>query len=370
MPYQEHESLLNDSLTNFKYGFFTNEKGSSAGGFIVDGQPTRNVNIFAPQNDSSSAGYDSAENVSSNIEACLKEFGGMIKKNDRCFLMTSNYGGMTKHKDDSEFAKLLITVINNDNIQQVYDSALQQSASILNGNLYQALRQNNVAVIKGDAVVLTNISREDIGDVYVGGFSADAHPVMLFDDQAKVCGYMAASHHVLSLSGLPNVIETMVANGADKKRIKVIIGPGLGAHSYEMGQTVTVGTKDGGKAIDISEYLQLSQFPLAECRQQILIQVSEGKFLLNAPELLTMQGESSGLNRSNILDMQIDTMGYELYKNIEGQWQRITESPEECCFLFNSARRIKPDAWLSSEPGKYNGVARTASIIMLNKLQP
>ena len=136
MPYQEHELLSNDSLTNFKYGFFTNEKGSSAGGFIVEGQPTRNVNIFAPNNNPSSSGYDSPENVASNIEECLKEFCGFISQNDRCFLMTSNYGGMTKHKDDPEFSKLLITVINNDNIQQIYDSALQQSEGILNTWLY------------------------------------------------------------------------------------------------------------------------------------------------------------------------------------------------------------------------------------------
>lgn len=368
MPYQQHSFLTNDQLDNFVYGFFTNEKGSSAGGYLVDGKPTRNVNLFAPDRPINSSGFDTSENISSNIQACLKELGGVLQSQDRGFLITANYAGMTKKKNDPDFGKLLVTVINNSNLEQIYNSGVESSKIFLNSELHQKLTENKIAIIKSDAIVLTNITREDIGNVYVGGFTADAHPVMLIDDEARICGYISASHHVLSSSGLQTVIRTMVENGADTDRISVLVGPGLGPKSYEMGQTIRLGSGDSTEVVNIHEYFHL----LNDDSQQVLTRVSEEKYLLNAPLLLLQQAQSMGIKKDNFLDMELNSMGYDLYEltsvdsSLGTSYHKISQEPEpanSCCFLFNSARRFKPNAD-DPNPGKYNDVARTACLLM------
>jgi|GEM_PF-1456231 len=361
MPYQTHESLRNEELINFNYGFFTNEKGSSAGGFIVDGLPTRNVNIYAPKNKPGD-GYDGAENVSSNIVACIKELDvDSNSEKSLYFFMTANYAGMTYSNTSPEYGKLLIKVINNDNVSRFHEESFKSSEALIDGELHKRLSENNIVIVKSDAIVLTKISREDINNVYIGGFSADAHPIILLDDKTVVCAYIAASHHVLSCQGLQEVVKVMVDNGAKLDNIQVIIGPGLGKQSYE--------TPPRLNDISVYEYLGLNSALSGEILVSVKNEKGEEKFLLNTALLLRKQAVAAGLPNvdNSIHDMELDTMGYDLYQpngsGSDRMLQKTTKAPEGVTFLFNSARRAKPDVIGTKDIGKYNSVARTASMV-------
>lgn len=385
MPYQMHDDLRSDEkLKNIDYGFFTVEDGSSSnGGYMMQGRGTRNVNPYAPHLELGSVGYDSHENVVANLVSCVKELG--IDPNNpknHCFFLTSNYAGMTIKKEDPNFdrlfGKLLIKVINNENILEKYQEALLESRQILKTDDYfEKFTKNNMVLTKADAIVLTNISREDVNDIFVGGFSADAHPIILLDDDNKVCAYVAATHHVLACQGIQQIIEEMVKNGSDINKIKIIIGPGLGKHSYEMpsivahtGQTIHDYFKvDSGAEYDDKQILS-----------PVLNEKGEKRYLVDIKELVSLQATRIGLMTDNIFDMEIDTTGYDLYTVTadEGKLKKVDKEPEGIQFLYNSARRIareqkQKDGEKNYDPlndldgNKYNPVARTCNGVVLRK---
>ncbi len=360
MPYYEHEKLPNTALKHFNYGFFTNQNGVSDGAYLVNGQPTRNVNIFAPNN-SPDKGYDTPEHIAHNIASCIQQdFGQPILTSSRCFFMAPHYAGMTK--DAKSPNQLLITVLDDHNIDIIYEKALKESEQFVNLELIQSLNQNKIVIEKSDAIVLKKMSRTDIDQVYIGGFTADAHPIILLDDSTGVCAYMTCSHHVLHQKGLAAVIKTMIEQGANKDQIQVVIGPGLGKHCYEM-------QDQSPNYQDVHDYFDVSKNSVGS--EEILTPVASDKFLLDAPLLLQTQAMTIGLSPTQVHNTNLNTMGYDLYQQRNHQWQKVTQTPRDTEGLFFSARSATHQRELgNTDPFKYHGVGRTASWVGIPKLRP
>lgn len=340
MPYQFHEAFNPNKLSNTQYGFFTMENGSSTGGYVVNGETTRNVNLYSPQ-DKDKPGYDPAESVLSNLMKCFAELthGNEGNSNAHKFVMTSNYGvGGARIISCQSFAELT---------KLKETAALETEALKFHPDIQSGLIQNNISVIKADSFVFKGIPGELIA---AGGASGDAHPIILIDEQSKVCAYISGAHAALKEGVIEKTIESMVAMGADRKKIHLVIGPGLGKNSYEFG--VTKRSQSSDDYVTPEEYLNVPADKVTRVQDN-------SKRLLDIEKIVKFKAMGL-ISPENIHNIDIDTMGFNLY---ESGKRRSTVNFDELhrqgLLFFGARRKIMEDNGLTAEdPGLHNTVGR------------
>ena len=337
MPYQFHEAVHPESLRNISYGFFTNEQGSSDGGYVVSGKKTRNVNLFSPQ-ESDKPGYDPAGSVIGNLMSCFHELTAG-KENDphtHKFLMTSNYGAGGAR---------VLTCNTPVELTALKDLVTRESSGLtLHSAMQSELSRQNVHVVKADAMVFKGISGELIA---VGGASGDAHPIILIDDANKVCAYISGAHAALKEGVIEKTIQAMLAAGAQHRDIHLLIGPGLGKDSYEFGLT-----KVDGKDVTPEEYLNIPEDKVTKVQDP-------AKRLLDIEKIVAFKAMGF-IAPANIHNMDIDTMGFNLYEQgIRKSTVNFAELNQRWLLFFGARRKMMEERGLTAEnPGLHNTVGR------------
>ncbi len=146
----------------------------------------------------------------------------------------------------------------------------------------------------------------------------------------------------------------MLALGADPSAIRVVIGPGLGSKSYEFGDNAP-------------EY-----FSIPEHEESVLKPVIDTagnkKYLVNIKELVSTRLKGK-LAPEHIHNIDIDTMGFDLYDEVEENGSTVLKRKTTINFaelnkngpLFFGARRsiMQQSADLMERnPGAFNTVGR------------
>jgi copper oxidase (laccase) domain-containing protein len=336
VPFQYDQLFNPNTLRSARYGFFTNEQGNSSGGYVVSGRPTRNVNLFSPQ-DKEKVGFDPALSVIENVMACFKELTSDRQQRAHKFLMTSKYG-----KDGAR----VLLCRTQEEISALKRLAIDERVTLgLHVDMQEGLSQNDIYVVKADAMVFKGLPGELIA---CGGASGDAHPIILVDDENKVCAYVAGAHAALREGVVEKTIYAMLEAGAQPKKIHLLIGPGLGKYSYEFGM-MRVEDKD----VTPEKYLNIpaDKVTLVQDPQKRLIDI-EKVVAFKAMGLVAPE---------NIHNMNVDTMGFDLY-DAQGA-RKSTVSFQELNrngALFFSARRtiMEREGLDAYNPGLYNTVGR------------
>jgi len=339
MPYQQHDSVRNDTLKHLQYGFFTTEEGASDGGFLINDKPTRNVNLFAKD--------DNPQSISNNITRCIEEMYGPSPADLQTFFMTTSY---------APEGEANIVVINSDNLNELAASDLPPKLSSTT-EFTAAFAKHNIAVLEADALVLANIPDRR---VFLCGASGDAHPIIIIDDKNKVCAYVAGSHAGIHAHVIEQVVEQMLVQGAELDALNIIIGPGLGKRSYEFGTEATVsGTKTKMPTVD---YFAGAK----DCLIPVTDSAGNERYLVQLADMIRLKATDLGLSVEQVHDMEIDTMMYDLY--VESESGELTrrdgvdfEAINESWPLFFGARRrvqeMKDDV-AAENPGLHNKAGR------------
>jgi copper oxidase (laccase) domain-containing protein len=100
---------------------------------------------------------------------------------------------------------------------------------------FAALRDKCVSVICDGFV--SNISHYQGKQLYFAASTADAAPVILFDETTGILGVMPCPWHAVCKRELDTLIEKMRELGAKPEYIQMGIGPGLGPESYEFSKS-------------------------------------------------------------------------------------------------------------------------------------
>jgi copper oxidase (laccase) domain-containing protein len=287
MPYQFHEAADPHKLASTRYGFFTNENGHSEGSYVVVGKPTRNVNPYSPAQEGEA--HDPAANVVENIESCFEElFAGRSGERHKLFMTTA----YAKPAPIIKVCPSLEELIALKEEARVY---VRSDERPVHPSMADELLKNDISFIKADSIVVKGIEGHQIA---VGGASGDAHPLVIYDDVAKVACYMSGAHACLSKGVLEESLKAMHSLGADPANIRLVIGPGLGAKSYEFGD-------DAGKYLGVSP----------DCVTLVKDRTGVSKALLDIQKIIAFK--ATGLmDPKNILDMEVNTMGFDLYDQV------------------------------------------------------
>ncbi len=405
---------IGDKLKHIRCGFFTNERGSSdSGGYLIQGQATLNVNVFSADQpqvpDECTLFKDSLENVvaagqtdcyvlDNNMLAYIR-IGGRVQKNlpilDARFIDTttgsitltsSQQAQLTNHVRDYGYDKpsnilnnletgfnalsathddpsrlhrfVMIPNYVNGGVPKIEccvdEAALAalkqkhlQNCPVSNPTMQTGLHDHQIHVIKADAIIVKGVAEHVIA---VGGVAADAHPLIIIDDENEVACYMAASHHALSANVMAQAIDNMLAMGAVRENIKLLIGPGLGPNSYEFGANAPNYFFKTGELVHGLRPVQNNK--------------GETKYLVHIKKLIAGKLVNA-LNPEQILDLEIDTLGYDQYDQQDRRRDNVdfqALSAEGLCFF--SARRdglSKDSTQALPNSAAYNEVARNLS---------
>lgn len=288
-------------LSNIDYAFFTNEDGHSDAGYLINDQKTRNVNIYS-SDQPLGKGFDPADSILANMQKCFEELGG-DKQIKHKFFMTSYYANMGKSEP---------RIISCDNLVDLKALESQAKENLfvddenqsnpnrlgLDSKMREALNASDVSVIRADALIFKGIPGEDIA---VLGASGDAHPIMMFDDENRIASYISGAHMTLKQGVLEQTFDRMIALGANPANIRLVIGPGLGAKSYEFGDNAP------------------DYFSIQEQAERVLKpaidRAGSHKYLVDIKELVTVR-LTDRLAPEHIYNTEIDTMGFDLYDEV------------------------------------------------------
>lgn len=344
MPFIDHDAFSNKQLRNTAYGFFTTEQGTSTGSYLVTGEASRNVNIYSPTCPKVEF-RDSAQTVHDNIMRCLKELCSeafRFQSINHTFIMTTNYakGGVN------------VLTVTAKNFREIVDSVKRTTANLgIDGELLRMLHRDNIDILCADAVVLKGIPDQRI---CVGGAAADAHPIILIDDENKVCAYIAGSHAGIKAGAYEQTIVHMEALGADRAKIHTVIGPGLGPNSYEFGYQPDY----------FGEAYQKHMEPVKD-------QSNQPKCLVHFVDIIRQKSVEQGINPANVHDVEIDTLSYDAYRpppeRLKATAVDFADLIASGPLYFSARRSIKErngDS-TSENPGLHNTVARHFSAVCL-----
>jgi YfiH family protein len=103
-------------------------------------------------------------------------------------------------------------------------------ADVAHGQRIQQVVAQSAEVICGTDALVT----ADKG-IFIAVTGADCYPVYFFDPEAEVVGVAHGSWRTIAGNIVPRTIERMEFLGADAKRIKAAIGPGICHKCYEFG---------------------------------------------------------------------------------------------------------------------------------------
>lgn len=340
------------NLKCIHYGFFTNEYGQSDAGYLLRGQKTRNVNLYSSEQKPESMGYDATDRVLANIQQCFTELAEEVVPTKKLhkFFMTTYYANQGKSPP---------LIISCDNITTLHELQKQAAENLdydgsdtanpkrlgIEPHMRQAIKGSDLSIIRADALIFKGLADEQIA---VLGASGDAHPIMMFDDEQKIACYIAGAHTSLKQGVLERSVEQMIAMGAQKERIQVVIGPGLGPRSYEFGDNAP-------------DYFAIQD---PKVLKPVIDHEGKAKYLIDIYQLVTKK--LTGIIPTNqIHDIEIDTMGFDLYDAVEGQLKRKLaidfEQLNETGLLFFSARRTimnRTQDLTKHNPAAHNTVGR------------
>lgn len=348
------------TLSNIQYAFFTNEDGHSDAGYLIGGEKTRNVNLYSSEQ-LPEKGYDPADRVLANIQKCFQELsaGNHVKHK---FFMTSYYA------NNGNSAPRIVSC---DNLEDLFVLKAQASQNLyyedvdktnpnrlgLEPSMRSAISDSDISIIRADALIFRGIPEERIA---VLGASGDAHPIMMFDDENKIACYISGAHAAIKQGVLEQSFDRMITLGANPSNIRLAIGPGLGLRSYEFGDT----------AVD---YFSMQQ---EEHVEKVLTSVldtdGKKKYLLNIKELVCAK-LMGRLVSENIHDLELDTMGFDLYDEVPNEGgelflkRKTTISFEELnetgLLIFGARRAMMQEArdLKKENKGAHNTVGRQAA---------
>lgn len=330
---------------HINYAFFTNENGESDSGYLVDGQKTRNVNLYSSEQPPE-RGFDPATRVLANISSCYQELGAT--ETTHKFFMSSYYANAGRSEP---------RIISCDNLEDLHrlESEALESLSFecddksnpkrlgIEPEMQAALASENISVVRADALIFKKIPDESIA---VLGASADAHPIMLFDDTAQIACYISGAHASIKQGVLERSVERMLELGATPENIHVAIGPGLGPNSYEFGDNAPT-------------YFNVT--PEDQALRPVTNDKGEPKCLIHIKNLVAAKLKHH-LPRENIHDIELNTMGFDLYPD-ETRRTHISraELNDSYMLLFSARRGIaeQSDGDLKVEnPGAHNSIGR------------
>ncbi|MDF1678676.1 MAG: laccase domain-containing protein [Legionellaceae bacterium] len=331
------------------YAFFTNEDGHSDGGYLVGGRNTRNVNLYSSEQPLEK-GFDSVPRVLGNIQQCYSELGAT--ETTHKFFMTSYYANAGKS------APRILACDNLEDLNQLkqrsQDNLFFESEDKSDPNrlglepeMREALNSDSISVVRTDALIFKKIPGETVA---VLGPAADAHPIMLFDDEAGIACYIAGAHAAIKQGVLELSVERMIALGANPERIQVAIGPGLGPNSYEFGPNAP-------------EYFNVQ--PEDNAVQPILNEENEPtKYLISIKNLVSAKLKNH-VPAENIHDIELNTMGFDLYVDGKRRTHVAREELDISYYCFFSARRgiaEQSDGNLKAEnPGAHSSIGRNGA---------
>lgn len=344
------------TLSKMNYAFFTNEDGHSDAGYLIDGQKTRNVNLYSSEQ-LPGKGFDPAERVVANMQMCFQELGAGDDVRHK-FFMTSYYANMGKS------APLIVSCDNLDHLVELKARASQNlvyededksnpNRLGLEPSMRAAIGDSDISVIRADALIFKGIPGESIA---VLGASGDAHPIMMFDDENKIACYISGAHMTLKQGVLEQSFDRMLELGANPSNIKLLIGPGLGRKSYEFGENAP-------------EYFAISEEDCARVFRPVLDTAGNRKYLIDIRELVSTK-LIGRLSPENVHDIELDTMGFDLYDQVsEEHGQTFLKRKTTINFeelnksgpLFFGARRSimqQSGDLMQKNSGAYNTVGR------------
>lgn len=164
-------------------------------------------------------------------------------------------------------------------------------------------------------------------NVILATVSADAHSIVLMDEASGVIGIMAGSWKGLAKGLYENVVESMVALGAQRGNIVTIIGPGLAKDNYEFTSHNVIDpanpkTLDNNSGVFFDPRasqveLNADGTPKAggdayiarpEYAQFFAVKADKpGNCTVDVRGLVACKAAALGLNPGNVLDVEIDT---------------------------------------------------------------
>lgn len=325
MPYQTNDDF--QTRGDIEYGFFTTESGSSSAGYVINGERTRNVNLYSVKEGSE----ERPSMIVDNIARCLEELGGTLGKEDRGFYMTSNYaaGGEAK-----------VVTITEETLFRAYEESKLLMNLSLDAGLAAGLQASNIGLVKADAVVFNKIPGRRIA---VGGAGGDAHPIILIDEVAGVCAYIAGAHAAIHAGAYEKAVAEMTALGASVENIHTLVGPGLGPRSYEFGRQIK--RPSDGEIITTREYFADSETDSAVI--EVARPNGEEKCLVDMPKLLKQKSRQLGLKENHFHDMALDTLGYDAYDAVTHEFNGgvdFSQLAETGPLFFSARRQVKMDS--------------------------
>ena len=344
-------------LKNARYGFFTNENGLSDGGYLINNKATRNINLFSSERKPTDLGFDPADRVLSNIQKCYTDLGAPAPgpKNHK-FYLTSYYANEGKSEPH---------IVSCDNLDDLIKLKQQAAENLffdtddksntkrlgLEPVMREALRQSDISVVRGDAIIFKKIPGQSIATL---GASGDAHPIMMFDDEKGIACYISGAHAAIKQGVLEKSFDEMVKLGATPTSIRVVIGPGLGPKSYEFGENAPT-------------YFGAACAPaLTPVKDTAGVQ----KYLVDIKKLVDAK-LTGKVTPDKIFNIDIDTTGFDLYTEVEVEKDKpkVLTRRTKIDFkelnkngpLFFSARRgvmEQNDDLMAKNSGAYNTIGR------------
>jgi copper oxidase (laccase) domain-containing protein len=354
MPNDNILTIPEVDLHHIDYAFFTNENGQSDAGYLIDGQKTRNVNIYSSEQPEG-RGFDPSERVLANIQTCFEELGAHRGDGTHKFFMSSYYANMGKG------APLIISCDNLSDLEGLKrfaaDSLYYEDEDKTNPKrlgleplMRRAISTSDISLLKADALIFKGIPGESIA---VLGASGDAHPIMMFDDENKIACYIAGAHMAIKQGVLEQSFDRMLSLGASAGNIRFVIGPGLAAKSYEFGENAP-------------EY-----FSVPEALTLVRDTSGAQKYLVDIHKLVAGKLEGR-LPQENIFNIALDTMGFDLYDSVQEEETTKLKRKTTINFadlnesgtLFFGARRTimeQTNNLIQQNSGAYNTVGRHAA---------
>lgn len=200
------------------YGFFTSEGGVSKNTSTIvkndKGEDVTVTSAFGSLN-VGVATEDNKERIAQNIRIAYERScteAGLPIDGTRLFINETTYSNKVLTITDANIAELAES--------NAYKNDPKSDPALVALDSF-ATR------VKADGFV-TNSRHAILATV-----SADAHSIVLMDEESGVVGVMAGSWKGLAKGLYENMVESMVALGARRENIATIIGPGLAKENYE-----------------------------------------------------------------------------------------------------------------------------------------
>jgi copper oxidase (laccase) domain-containing protein len=218
---------------------------------------------------------------------------------------------------------------------------------------FAGLRDKCISVVSDGFV--SNVSHYQGKQLYFAASTADAAPVILFDETTGIIGVMPCPWHAVCKRTFDTLIEKMKALGAKPENIQMGIGPGLGPNSYEFSksdapnfyQPDVMDKRDGipfqGRASLKSCIHEHSTDPT--------------KCLLDMPSMLKTIALEQGLSEKNIQNSGWNTMEDTRFFSAR-RMTPAAKQPEEAKKLYpKTSREIAYVSFFSPKPpiGTQNG---------------